>query len=127
MFSLGQSHMKVASTRAYTIKLLLNNQSVEMEIDSGASLSVINFRTYLNLKKSTNSSSLSLKQTDIELRTFPCHLISPKGLIKVPVKMKNNQEIVLPLIVIEGNHPDLLGRNWLYKILYFMVQSTIYY
>ena len=40
--------------------------------------------------------------------------------------MENNQEIVLPLIVVKGNHPNLLGRNWLDKfhILWSKVQSN---
>ena len=33
------------------------------------------------------------------------------------VKVKNNQqEVVLPLLVIKGNGPSLLGRDWLHKL-----------
>ena len=46
------------------------------------------------------------------LRTYTGEKIQPLGSCSVEVKY-NNKGATLPLLVIKGNGPNLLGRNWL--------------
>ncbi len=53
--------------------------------------------------------------SNVTLKTYTGEIVSVKGIIEVAVEL-NMQKRKLPLYVIEGNHPALLGRTWLEKI-----------
>ena len=59
--------------------------------------------------------NLDLKQTEISLRTYTDEKITPKGITEVEVKY-NSQVNRLPVLVLKGNGPNLIGRNWLENI-----------
>ena len=82
-----------------------------MEIDTGASLSIVNDKTYAQLAKGTLP--LVLQDTNLILRTFSGELLKPMGVAKVTVNENDGQPEMLPLVVISGNQPSLIGRNWL--------------
>ena len=88
---------------------MIQDQMIDLEIDTGATVSVINENTYRQLKNST-----VLKKTQTILRTYSGEKISPMGVIDVSVNYQN-REHVLPLLVISGG-PNLLSRNWLREI-----------
>ena len=88
----------------------INKQKLVMEVDTGAALSLISEETY-----SSKFSNLKLKPTDVQLRTYSGELISVLGSLNVNVEHES-QTAVLPLLVVKGNGPSLLGRNWLYVI-----------
>ena len=94
-----------------TVKL--DGKELSMEVDTGASLSLISKTTY---KKLWESDTLpELQQTAVKLRTYTGEEIRVLGCINVKVQSKE-QEAHLPLLVVKGNGPSLLGRNWLTKL-----------
>ena len=87
----------------------IQDQVIDLELDTGASVSVINENTYNQLKNSS-----VLKKTQTILRTYSGEKIIPIGVIDVSV-IYQNREHRLPLVVVPGG-PNLLGRNWLREI-----------
>nr|XP_055071051.1 uncharacterized protein K02A2.6-like [Misgurnus anguillicaudatus] len=83
---------------------------LEMELDTGAAVSLISTETYNKILK-----HLPLCSTDIVLRTYTGQALNPEGVIDVHVKM-GKQTAVLPLYVVHGDYPPLYGREWLRQI-----------
>ncbi|KAJ8403255.1 hypothetical protein AAFF_G00354720 [Aldrovandia affinis] len=78
-----------------------------MELDTGSAVSIIPATTYEKHFKNKK-----LRKTDVVLRTYSREKLSPKGMLQVHVKYgEKTQE--LPLYVVNGNGPPLLGRDWL--------------
>ncbi len=113
MYSCKQEVSKIDHTPAYRAELRLNGKPTVMEIDTGASLSVIGSQTYERLCK--GEETLALHKTDIVLRSYSGEQIQPKGVAEVIVQ-SGDQQRKLPLVVVQGNQPSLLGRNWLEKL-----------
>ena len=91
-------------------EVLLNGIPIRMEVDTGAAVSLIpitKFRSSFN--------DLPLKTSEVTLRTYTGELMDVKGEIDLDVQY-DDQKKSLPLIVIAGNGPILLGRNWLQHI-----------
>lgn len=84
-----------------------------MEVDIGASLSVINEKTFGALWG--GEGKLQLKETSVVLQTYTGEKVKPKGEVEVKVA-HNGQETQLPLLVVEGGGQPLIGRNWLEKL-----------
>jgi hypothetical protein len=78
-----------------------------MEIDTGASVSIISSATYRE-----KFSNKPLKSSPILLRTYDQQVLKNLGTFTVHV-CHNSQEMNLPLIVVEGTGPNLLERDWL--------------
>ena len=85
----------------------IGDQELPMEVDTGASLSIISEQTYHSLIKAP-----ALLPTQARLRTYTGEPMPVLGLITVPVH-HNNQQKTLPLLVVKGGGPSLLGRDWL--------------
>ena len=100
-------------TPSYRENLMVNDIDINMEIDTGASFSVINEKTFQEICR--GKEDLDLKQTEISLRTYTGEKITPKGITEVVVEY-NNQVNRLPVLVLKGNGPNLIGRNWLQNI-----------
>ena len=105
----------------YTIKepskqsgVLLNMEiagtPIQMELDTGAAVTIMS-ETAFNEKLQ----GLRLSPSTVKLRTYVGNCISVLGQATVPVKYKD-QQYQLPLYVVSGNKPTLLGRQWLEKI-----------
>lgn len=84
-----------------------------MEIDTGASLSVISEKTYNNLVSKNRAPPLEKSGT--VLRTYTGEEVKPKGSCTVDVCYKGGK-YSLPLLVVKEEGPALLGRNWLEEI-----------
>ena len=82
-----------------------------MELDTGASLSVISEQTFHSIASPTDK----LQPTDITLTTYTGHSLSILGTYDVQVCYQS-QVHTLPLVVVQGQGPSLFGRNWLEKI-----------
>ena len=95
------------SEDAIKLEVSIEGKLVNMELDTGASVSLISEATW-----STLYSKKKLENTATILRTYTGEKIQPLGSCSVEVKY-NNKGATLPLLVIEGNGPNLLGRNWL--------------
>ena len=84
-----------------------------MEVDTGASLSVISEELYNYLFLAGQAPQLV--EPGIVLRAYTREEVKPKGSCSVNV-CYDGIEYSLPLLVVGGKGPALLGRNWLEKI-----------
>ena len=81
-----------------------------MEVDTGASLSLISEKTYLSVW--IDNDRPPLQPTNTYLQTYTGERISVLGCIQVEVS-HNNQTKQLPLLVVKDQGPNLLGRDWM--------------
>ena len=95
------------------VSLRINDADLTMEVDTGASMSLISSVTFQKLWPAHSSPVLMATQT--KLRTYTGEQINVLGTISANVQFKTQQE-TLPLLVVDGDGPNLLGRDWLHKI-----------
>ncbi len=94
----------------YNTELAINDTMVKMEIDTGASLSLVSERTFRDFWP-----ELTLSPSGITLHSYSGESIPVVGTVEVRVKYRD-QEAILPLLVVKGEGPSLLGRNWLSEL-----------
>ena len=78
-----------------------------MELDTGAAVSILSSAIWTTLFLSRQ-----LKKTNTVLKTLSGERLQPIGCADVNVQYKS-QYITLPILVLEGEGPNLFGRNWL--------------
>ena len=100
---------KNCSTEPIIVNVSLNQVPVTMELDTGTSLSVINKYTYNHIH---TVSTTPISKSPVKLTTVDS--IPIIGSINVHVKYKEVKE-ELPLLVVDGNGPNLIERDWLSK------------
>ena len=81
-----------------------------MDIDTGASLSLISEQTFPELWPSA-----TLQQTSIQMKTYTGTPVKVVGIMNATVCYEQ-QTVTLPLLVVEGVGASLLGHNWLEKM-----------
>ncbi len=91
----------------------VNGASLKMEIDTGASASIISEETYGKLW--SNDQTPALCESPIKLRTYTGEIIPIRGAVNVNIAY-GNQVAEARLLVVKGTGPSLLGRDWLSKI-----------
>ena len=89
------------------IEFAVNGQALKMELDTGASISLISEEQYNQLQDVP-----TLEKSSVILQTYTGENLSIQGSITV-VATYNNQTNKLPLLVVKGNGPNLMGRDWL--------------
>ena len=94
----------------YMVTMGINGKSLQMEIDSGSVVSIVNEVTYKELIQDR-----PLQPTHMTLRDCNHAEVPLLGIVSVPVEY-NGERKTLPLAVSKGNRPYLLSRNWLAKI-----------
>ena len=97
----------------YKVTVLINGVNVNMEIDTGASSSVINEKTFHTLSQS--GKVLKLNSVNTVLLTYTVEVTPVVGECEVEVEY-NGFKGNLVAVVISGESPCLLGRNWLQHI-----------
>ena len=95
------------SSSTIKVSLSLSGTPIEMEVDTGADLSIISEAT-----RRKEFPSLKLHLSDVILKTYTGELVKIIGNLHVKVPYKG-QLAKLVLVVVEGNGSSLLGRNWL--------------
>ncbi|KAL0193255.1 hypothetical protein M9458_011551 [Cirrhinus mrigala] len=111
--------------KAYKVTALLEGQPVKMEIDTGAAVSLVSDVVYSEIL-----SHLPLKPPDVTLKTYTGESVTMKGLIQVTVEL-NKQTKKLPLYVVRGDYPSLMGRSWLeqlqvdWQAIHMMTSKTL--
>ena len=98
------------SSRPITVQVTLNGKTTEMEVDTGASVSIISEETLQTL--CNDGVSIALQQSSAKLCTYTGQTIEIAGSADVDVEHKG-QKARLPLFVTKGKGPSLLGRSWL--------------
>lgn len=94
------------------VEVEIDEKKVKLEVDTGAAVTIINESVYRN---TWDSQTLPLQQAKSSLYTYTGECIPILGEATVHVSY-NDQSAELPLIVVQGEGPNLLGRNWLCKI-----------
>ena len=97
-------------SKPYSTKLDVDGKPLKMEVDTGASLTLVSEQTFHSHWPDTR-----LAESRIKLSSYGGESIPVLGTIDVLVKY-GNQETTIPLLVVKGEGPSLLGRNWLEKI-----------
>ncbi len=96
-------------------EVLINSYPLKMEVDTGAALSLISSGTYHSICKASKVQGEPLKETTVCLKTYTVEHIIILGVWNVNVESKG-QKLVLPLYVVEGSGPSLMGRNWIKEL-----------
>ena len=91
----------------------INQAKLQMDVDTGASVSIISMETYTQLWPEPQRPKL--QRSTRKLRTYTGKELEVQGCLTVDVCYAD-QEQTLPLLVVAGNGPSLLGRDWLLKI-----------
>ena len=99
-----------SKSRPYLVTIEVDERSLQMEIDTGASLTLVSERTFQE-----NWPTLNLSHTGIKLHSYSGESIPVVGTADVTVKY-GSQVATLPLLVVKGEGPSLLGRNWLCEL-----------
>ena len=102
-------HLKNQDERSgpYRVPIMIDNQEMTMEIDTGAAVSIISSSEY-----SKCLSHVKLLPCETRLKTCTGGTVDTLGEITVQVTY-GDQSKELPLVVVDGQGPSLLGRNWL--------------
>lgn len=101
------SETETEIVKPYYAYVRVNGKRLKMEVDTGAAVSVISEKLYKRrFKKST------LVSTNCVLKTYSEQSLRLKGKISVTVSC-NEKKYTLSLLVVQGNGPALLGRDWI--------------
>ena len=99
-------HIGLGSSNSLQTTVKVNGKPLIMEIDTGESVSVVSEQTFKSLQES--QSELKLEQSSVRLQAYSGQPIAVVGSTQVVVT-HNNQTLILPLIVTQGDGPSLLG------------------
>ena len=97
-----------STTQPIRVTLLINNKELVMELDTGAATSLISEATYHKLFPDIYLH----RSSPVFLKTYTGQELVVVGEAEVDVKYEQ-QTAHLPLLVVKGDGPSLLGRNWL--------------
>jgi len=100
-----------SSCSAYNVELQLNDHPVDMETDTEAGVPIAPESQIADLLP-----TLNLQMTHIRLRAYTGEHIPVKGIAQVDVTYGERQYTNLELLVVQGDGPCLLGRDWNGKI-----------
>ena len=106
------SMFAIRSTRVdpITTDVCINSIPITMEVDTGASLSILCSNTYELIAQQYDISAL--EEATATLKTYTGGTIPVLGKVKVAVSC-NNHDANLYVHVVQGSGPDLMGRDWL--------------
>ncbi|XP_048482870.1 uncharacterized protein K02A2.6-like [Plutella xylostella] len=90
-----------------TAELTIDGAKLSMEVDTGASRSIISEETYRKLWQVAPP----LQSTNVKLVTWTREPLKVLGVTHVRVVL-GNKEAQCELLVVSGKGPSLLGRNW---------------
>ena len=89
------------------VQILIDDCEMLMEVDTGAFISI--------MSKALHQRLWHTKELGVRLQTYSREPLPVVGMREVEVKYES-QGAKLPLVVVEGTGPTLLGRNWLGSI-----------
>lgn len=106
---------KVTSTKTKPIIAMvkMNGREMQMEVDTGASMSIISDSTYRTLQTAPHTAAL--QKSEVKLTTYTGENVPVLGSVDVTVTY-GTQVKELSVLVVQGNGPSLLGRDWLREI-----------
>ena len=98
----------------YLAAVEINGATLLMEIDTGSALTLISRATFSKLWQ--QGESTKLEHTPIRLRTYSREELEVVGRAVVRVRCRGEVEEELGLVVVGGESPSLLGRDWLGRL-----------
>ncbi|XP_041823137.1 uncharacterized protein K02A2.6-like [Melanotaenia boesemani] len=105
-----KTETSVKRTKPFEVKMEVNKKKVNFEIDTGCSVSVMNETKFKGMWKEHKRPQL--RGTKITLRSYTGEEMKVVGVADVEVTYAQQVKI-LPLVVVKGTGPSLLGRAWL--------------
>ena len=106
----------------YVVDLSINDVPLRMEVDTGASRTLVSEATYRKFWKRPPK----LLTTHTRLRTYSGEQLVVLGTLRVTVKYEA-QQVVRSLLVVKGAGPSLFGRDWLEVIKLNWRSLTVHY
>ena len=100
-------HMGHKVAKPLKVTVHINDVPVAMEVDTGAAMSVMT-----SAQQQKIFPNAMLNDSSVVLKTYTAEQITVHGEMSVHVTYLN-QSFVLPLLIVNGDGPALLGRNWL--------------
>ena len=85
---------------------------VEFELDTGAAVTVMSEKKFLQLFPNH-----SLEHSSIDLKTYTGEAMEIVGETTIRVSYADQEPKMLSLVVVAGCGPSLLGRNWLQQFV----------
>ena len=101
--------IKTDKVNPIEVDIVINNAEVTMQVDTGASVSVMSEETY---KNTWTQERPALEPSTVKLKTYSGEQLKVLGSMRAQVEYKE-QKGDLPLLVVAGKGPALLGRDWL--------------
>ena len=92
------------------VQVEVDGRRVSMEVDTGASMSIMSETTYKQLW-----SGRALDPSEIRLQSYSKEVIPVVGSTQTKV-VYEGQTALLPLVIVKSEGPTLLGSNWLHHI-----------
>ena len=108
--AIGAENSKRLSGQPITVTVFVNEREVAMELDTGAAVSIMSEQTLRRVFPEA-----PLKQTAVLLKTYTGEPVKVLGELTAAVRY-GKQCCTLPLLVVSGTGPTLLGRDWLKHI-----------
>ncbi|XP_062501692.1 uncharacterized protein K02A2.6-like [Corticium candelabrum] len=105
---------KECQNEPLAVTVHINKKAVQMEVDTGASVSIVSESTYKKLWK--RQELPGLRRPQVRLHTYSGEPLTVLGELDVRVRTQN-QIATLPLIVVRNDGPNLLGRNWMKSLV----------
>ena len=102
--------VRTTSCQPIVLDVSINGIHMDIEFDTGASLSILSEKTYQYIAQQTDISPL--KESQVTLKTYTGEVIKVLGITKVNARY-DNQEQRLCIHIVKGEGPDLMGRDWL--------------
>ena len=109
LFTIQDTRATATNTDPIQVTMTLNGKPTLMEIDTGAAVSIMTETKFMEI------SSEELQGSLVNLCTYSGEKLSVKGEAMCNVEY-DGKMYVLPLVIVAGSGPTLIGRNWLRHI-----------
>ena len=103
LFTIGEK-----TTNPISVEVKVNGRNLSMELDTGAAVSIMS-----NTTRKAVFPRAKVQPCSVNLRTYTGEVIKVVGELSVVVQHGHLEAKKIPLIIVEGDGPPLLGRNWL--------------
>lgn len=111
IYTIGQKSPPKVAPITQIVKV--NGAEVAFEVDTGCGVTIMNKEQYSKLCEGTVTAGL--ERCSVVLKTYSGEKLSVLGTTRVTVQYKD-QTKSLPVIVVEGKGPNLMGRGWLKEL-----------
>ncbi len=100
-----------STTKPITLEVGLCGKQVNMELDTGATVSIMGEQNF-----DTLFPGQEIHPSTVALKTYTGEPMEVLGEATVSVTYQQQPSLELPLVIVRGSGPSLLGRNWLHHI-----------